>query len=180
MASRKKPASAATARPSRRSPMKRTKPEKPKGKQPPPKVRAGELGAVVFKEENGDGVTAKELHRRIAVRAAVSPAFIAALTRDFQRHGAEAIAKTRELAPATYTRLSAVLLPSDAPLPDALPEPAAPGGAASLFRPEEALALLREIEEIRASILAEEAQAESANDSAAPSAPEDGDADGAS
>jgi hypothetical protein len=123
MARRKKPASGARTRPPRKNPVRRGKPAKTRTTKPGPKGRADDMLPVVLKEENGDGLTARELQRRLAVRAAVSPAFLAALARDFTRHGAEAIAKTRELAPATYFRLAAVLLPMDAA--EAAPLPAA-------------------------------------------------------
>jgi hypothetical protein len=113
---------------------------------------------VVLKEENGDGLTAKELQRRLAVRAAVSPAFLAALARDFTHHGAEAIAKTRELAPATYFRLAAVLLPMDAA--EAAPLPAA--AATTAIEDEELAAAARrvaELHEILTRLEAEEAEA---------------------
>jgi hypothetical protein len=151
MPKRHKPASTATARAPRANPVKKTKATTAVGKKPPPRGRADDPLAVVLKEANSDGVTAKELQRRLAVRAAVSPAFIDALRRDFQRHGAGAIAKTRELAPATYVRLSAVLLPMDAEAAEPLPEPVA---AAHEAWPEpvaaaEAEAVARRIAELR-------------------------------
>lgn len=125
MPRRTTPATAARTRAPRNKPAPRSKPN-PERAKPPPRARADDVIPVVLKEDNSDGVTAKELQRRIALQAAVSPAFIEALKRDFARHGAVAIAKTRELAPATYVRLAAVLLPKDAPPADPAPEPLAP------------------------------------------------------
>ena len=141
MATRQKPASTARPRPARKNPVRRKKPEAKSAAKAVPKVHADDILPVVLKEENGDGLTAKELQRRLAVRAAVSPAFLAALARDFTRHGAEAIAKTRELAPATYFRLAAVLLPMDAAEAAPLPVETAPG--ATVEDPELAAAARR-------------------------------------
>jgi hypothetical protein len=155
MPKRHQPASKAKARAPRAKAAKKTKAAAARRGEKVPKAHAGDAAAVVFKEENSDGVTAKELLRRTAARAAVSPAFIAALVRDFKRHGAAAIAKTRELAPATYVRLSAVLLPMEAPPADeAPPEPAAtPAGPT----PQVVEAVARRIAELRA-IIAEARQ----------------------
>jgi 16S rRNA C967 or C1407 C5-methylase (RsmB/RsmF family) len=110
---------------------------------PPPKPAKPQRGddpPVVLKEENTHRATKAELERRLSVRAAVSPAFLAALKRDFAEHGAEAIAQTRRTAPSTYVRLAAAVLPLDAP--EARP---APTGA-----PEETDPLQRRIAELRA------------------------------
>jgi hypothetical protein len=114
---------------------------------------------VVFKEENGDGLTAKELQRRLSVRAAVSPAFITALRRDFARHGAVAIARTRDLAPATYVRLTAVLLPMDAETPPPAPEEPSQGAA-------DAAAVAQRIAELRDFLARERDAAEDADPAA--------------
>ena len=121
MPKRKTPAEPHAVRPPRKNAVRRRS-AAPAKTEAPLKPRAGDVLPVVLKEENGDGLTAKELQRRLAVRAAVSPAFIAALRRDFARHGAVAIARTRDLAPATYVRLTAVLLPMDAETPPPAPE----------------------------------------------------------
>lgn len=147
MPRRTKPAAAAKTRAPRNKPAPRSEPL-PERTKPPPRARADDMIPVVLKEENSDGVTAKELQRRIAVRAAVSPAFIEALKRDFARHGAVAIAKTRELAPATYVRLAAVLLPKDAPPAEPAPEPLAPTSAAAPAMDE--AAARRRMAELRA------------------------------
>ena len=150
MPNRKTPAAPNFARPSRKNAVRRRK-AAPVPKSVPLKPRAGDVLPVVFKEENGDGLTAKELQRRLAVRAAVSPAFIAALRRDFARHGAVAIARTRDLAPATYVRLTAVLLPMDAETPPPAPEEPSQGAADQA----DAASVAQRIAELRA-VLARE------------------------
>ena len=144
MPKRKTPAEPNFARPSRKNAVRRRK-AAPVPKSVPLKPRAGDILPVVLKEEGGDGLTAKELQRRLAVRAAVSPAFIAALRRDFARHGGVAIARTRDLAPATYVRLAAVLLPLDAEEAAPAPEDAPPGAATDA----DAASVARRIAELR-------------------------------
>jgi hypothetical protein len=159
MAAREKPASTARTRPARKNPVRRGKPAKTRTTKPGPRGRADDMLPVVLKEENGDGLTARELQRRLAVRAAVSPAFLAALARDFTRHGAEAIAKTRELAPATYFRLAAVLLPMDAAEAAPLPAAAAPGAKAEDEQLAAAARRIAELHELFTRLEAEEAEA---------------------
>jgi hypothetical protein len=167
MATRRRPASTAKTRPARQKPVKKKKATPARQKKNAPRRRANDPASVVFKEENSDGVTAKELLRRTAARAAISPAFIAALARDFERHGADAIAKTRELAPATYVRLSAALLPMDAAPTAALPDrPTAE--AAALPAPEEVEAVAQRIAELREIIARELAASEGASFQSAP------------
>jgi hypothetical protein len=149
MPKRTAPAKPKAPRSPRKKPVKRTKAPPPQA-EAPLKSRVGDMPAVVLKEESRGGLTAKELQRRLAVRAAVSPAFIDALRRDFARHGAVAIAKTRELSPATYVRLAAVLLPMDAEAAEAVPEIAA--------SEENATGVARRIAELRAFLARERAE----------------------
>jgi hypothetical protein len=144
MPKRKTPVEPHFVRPPRKNAARRRK-AAPVPKGVPLKPRAGDLLPVVFKEENGDGLTAKELQRRLAVRAAVSPGFIATVRRDFERHGAVAIARTRDLAPATYVCLAAVLLPMEAA--EAAPAPEEAATAAALDMGAEAVA--RRIADLR-------------------------------
>ena len=54
--------------------------------------------------------TTEEIERLMKIRSKVSPQFIEALRRDFEAHGAEAVAYARISRSATYLKLSMAFL----------------------------------------------------------------------
>ena len=81
-----------------------------------------------------------EVDRMSAARGRVSPSLMLALVRDFEEHGAEALARARRRRPSLYLKFAAAFLPAD-------PQELLPGAREARLRPLLALTRRREEEE---------------------------------